>query len=207
LTRIDHIVFAVCDLDAAARGLWTNFGLEAQPGGQHAGAGTSNLLVPVGNDQFIELLTVSDPASRHPIVPWLSKHLAQGDRLLQVAVDAGAIDTVAARLREPIGEVDRVSGDGRRVHFRLTGIAGGFGPEILPFFVECTAGQDWRCGFRRPRHRVAARGVVWVELGSDEARARAQVSDESFPLRFARGRPGVLAIGLDLDGKEVELRI
>ena len=48
--RIDHIVFAVRDLDARARTLWEDYGLEAQAGGEQPGAGTSNLIVPVGGD-------------------------------------------------------------------------------------------------------------------------------------------------------------
>ena len=150
---------------------------------------------------------MSDPRSRHPIVAWLSKHLAEGDRLLQVPIDAGGIDAVASRLQQPVVENSRRSSDGRSVDWRLTGIAGAFGPDVLPFFVECAAGRQWRCGFRPPRHRVSAGGVAWVELGSDETRVRAQVADESMPLTLARGRPGVLAIGLRLDGREVELRI
>jgi len=207
VSRIDHIVFAVRDLPTTARTLWEQLGLEAQPGGNHAGAGTANMLVPIGNDQFIELLTVSDPQSRHPIVPWLSKQLVDGDRLLQVAIAPDNIEATAARLQEPVRELDRVAEDGRRVGFRLTGIAGAFGPAILPFFVGCSSGREWRCGFRPARHKVTSRGILSVELGSDEARVREHVADASLPLTFAPGRPGVAAVALELDGREIVLRV
>jgi len=206
LSRIDHVVFGVRDLRAAARALWEQFGLEAQPGGDHAGAGTSNMLVPIGNDQFIELLAVSDSHSRHPIVSWLSKQLLDGDRLLQVAIDPGDLDATAARLQEPARELDRVSEDGRRVGFRLTGIVGAFGPGILPFFVACTSGHQWRCGWRPAKHRVNPHGFLWVELGSDEARVRAQVDDPSLPFKFAPGRPGISAVALNLSGTPLVIR-
>jgi hypothetical protein len=66
LSRIDHIVIGVRDLDVAATRMWRHHGLEAQPGGTHSGAGTANMLVPLGNDQFFELLAVVDPTSPHP---------------------------------------------------------------------------------------------------------------------------------------------
>lgn len=204
--RIDHVVFGVGDLDVAARRLWDECGLEAQPRSDHAGAGTANRIVPVGNDQMIELLAISDSGSPHPIVPWLARLLANGDRLLQVMIDPGEIDATAARLGEPVRELERVADDGRRIAFRLTGIAGSFGPGMLPGFVSCSEGREWRCGFEPPKHKVRTGGIRWVELGSDEAKVWAQIPDRSLPFRFVPGRPGVSAVALELDGREVVLR-
>jgi hypothetical protein len=206
VSRIDHIVVGVRDHAAAARRLWDQYGLEAQPGGAHAGAGTANMLVPVGDDQFLELLAVTDPQSRHPIVRWLSALVSNGDRLLALAIEPDDLDATAARLAQPTIAQDRVYADGRRVSFRLTGVAGLLGPDILPFFVETTVGREWRCGSRSPSHRLAASGVEWVELGSDAARVRAQLGDGDLPITVVAGRAGVSAIGLELDGGEVALR-
>jgi hypothetical protein len=206
MTRVDHIVIGVRDLEAAAALMWERCGLEAQPGGAHTGAGTANLLVPLGNDQFLELLTVTDTASRHPIVRWLSRLLTAGDRLIALAVEADDLDATAARLEEPVIEQDRVAADGRRVAFRLTGTRGLLGPEILPFFVETTAGKEWRCGFRPARHRVDSAGVRWVELGGDEAHIQEQLAGASLPIQVVNGRAGVTAVGLEVAGAEMVLR-
>ena len=206
MARIDHVVIGVRDLQTAAAAMWDRFGLEPQPGGDHSGAGTANLLVPVGNDQFLELLAVTDPQSRHPIVRWLSRVVGDGDRLLAVAVEPDDLDATAARLGEPIIEQDRVAADGRRVGFRLTGTMGLLSPEILPFFVATTAGREWRCGFRPARHRANVQGVRWVELGGDEGRIRAQIADAPLPLRVVDARAGVTAVGLGDGGTEVVLR-
>ena len=208
MLRIDHVVFGVRDLSRAATMLWERFGLEAQSGGSHAEAGTANMITPVGNDQFIELLTVSDPTSRHPIVPWLSRQLTQGDRLLQVAIEPPAdIEATASRLGEPIFDVHRVSSDGRRVDFRLTGIAGAWGPDILPFFVVCSGGREWRCGYGPAHHRREPRGFLWAEPGSDPARVCGQLGEHSLPLRLLPGRPGLTAVAIDIDGEEAVLRL
>jgi hypothetical protein len=206
MSRIDHVVVGVRDLDAAAGTIWRRYGLEAQAGGVHTGAGTGNMIVPVGNDQFLELLAVLDPGSRHPIVGWLQRMLGDGDRLLALAIEPDDLDASAGRLGEPVTELDRVADDGRHVHFRLTGALGLLGPETLPFFVTTTAGREWRCGFRPPRHRTDASGIRWVELGGDESTIRARVADPSLPLRIVSGRRGVTAIGLALGGAEVVMR-
>jgi hypothetical protein len=207
MVRIDHIVLGVRDLPAAATIRWERFGLEAQPGGPHAAAGTANMVVPVGNDQFIELLTVSNPESPHPIVRWLTRQLARGDRLLLLAVEPPDLSAAARRLGEPIFDVHRVSSDGRQVDFRLTGVIGGWGPDLLPFFVACSGGHEWRCGWRPPRHRREPHGILWAELGSEPARVSAQLGAHSLPLRFVDGRPGLSAIAVSLDGEETVLRL
>ena len=204
--RIDHIVFGVRDLKAAARTIWNDFGLQAQSGGEHPGAGTANMIVAVGSGQFIELLTVTDASSKHPIVPWLLDKLSNGDRLLHVAIQPDDLDAEASRLGEPVMTNQRLAFDGKRVGFRLTGIRGAFGPDLLPFFVETTEGGEFRDGWDRPKHRVHAGGVRWVEFGSDPSKVRAQVGEEKLPFRFVPGRAGVTAVGLDLDGAEVALR-
>ncbi len=206
MARIDHIVVGVRDFQTSAALIWERYGLEAQPGGTHTGAGTANLLVPLGGDQFLELLGVTDHQSPHPIVGWLSKLVTDGDRLIALAVEPDDLDATAARLGEPVIEQDRIATDGRRVHFRLTGTMGLLGREILPFFVETTAGRQWRCGFRPARHRADIRGVRWVELGGDEARVRAQVACDSLSIRVTGGRPGVAAVGLDVGDRELVMR-
>ncbi|HVO26462.1 MAG TPA: VOC family protein [Candidatus Margulisiibacteriota bacterium] len=206
MARIDHIVIGVRDLETSAALIWERYGLEAQPGGTHTGAGTANLLVPLANDQFLELLTITDHLSRHPIVGWLSRLLTDGDRLIALAVEPDDLEAAAARLGEPVIEQDRVAADGRRVHFRLTGTRGLLGPEILPFFVETTTGREWRCGFRPARHRADIRGVRWVELGGDETRIREQVACAALPIRVVNGRAGVTAVGLDGGDRELVMR-
>jgi hypothetical protein len=204
--RIDHVVVGVRDLDVAAKRILEEYGLEAQPGGAHSGAGTANMIVPVGNDQFLELLTITDSRSRHPIVRWLGKLVLEEDRLLALVIEPDDLDATAERLGEPTIEQDRVYDDGRRVGFRLTGVAGLLGPEVLPFFVETTVGRHLRCGDRPACHRLDPRGVRWVELGGKEIDLRMRIDDPAIPITGMPGRPGVHAVGLGVDGGEVVLR-
>lgn len=100
MARIDHVVMAVEDLGAAAKALETNYGLVAHPGGPHGDAGTANMYVPLGDDQYIELLAVTNASSRHPMVAALTRVLKDGDRLFNFALRAEDIEAEAERLAE-----------------------------------------------------------------------------------------------------------
>ena len=66
VARIDHVLYGVQDLDLAAGRLEADHGLVAAGGGSHGELGTANRLIPLG-DQYLELITVADPASQHPL--------------------------------------------------------------------------------------------------------------------------------------------
>src|SRR5579859_3398240 len=59
ITRFDHTVIAVRDLDTAMSS-YQKLGFAVSQGGQHPGMGTRNALIRFGLD-YIELLTVDDP--------------------------------------------------------------------------------------------------------------------------------------------------
>jgi hypothetical protein len=206
--RIDHVMVGVRDLDAAACMMLERFGLEAQPGGSHPGAGTANLIVDVGNDQFLELLAVVDPASQHPVPARFRELVRDGDRLVTFAVAPDDFEGTAARLGEPIFSVARHADDGREVQFRVTGAVGLVSEEVLPHFVTTDAGKEWRCGWRPARHRVEPTGIAWIEYVGDRARVAARLADDGLPVRIVAGdRAGIRALAIaTASGPAVELR-
>ena len=60
ITRFDHLVIAVGDLDVASE-RFRALGFEVRPGGEHPGQGTHNAIIRFGLD-YIELLAVRDEA-------------------------------------------------------------------------------------------------------------------------------------------------
>ena len=57
--ELDHVLFAVADLAAAATEFESRYGLASVQGGRHDGWGTANRIVPLG-DAYLELLAVVD---------------------------------------------------------------------------------------------------------------------------------------------------
>lgn len=58
ITRLDHVVIGVRDLDEAIQ-TFQQLGFEVRPGGRHTGLGTHNALIRFGLD-YIELLAIYD---------------------------------------------------------------------------------------------------------------------------------------------------
>src|SRR5215207_2288681 len=57
--RVDHIIYAVDDLESAGRQLYEESGLASIEGGRHLAWGTANRIVPLGT-AYVELITVVD---------------------------------------------------------------------------------------------------------------------------------------------------
>jgi hypothetical protein len=58
--RIDHVIYAAADLDAATARIEDELGLTAVGGGRHEGHGTRNRIVPLGGG-YLEVLAIADP--------------------------------------------------------------------------------------------------------------------------------------------------
>ena len=58
--RIDHIIYATTDLDAAAARVESVLGLSAVQGGRHEDHGTHNRIVSLGGG-YLELMAIADP--------------------------------------------------------------------------------------------------------------------------------------------------
>ncbi|GLZ33610.1 hypothetical protein Lesp02_57980 [Lentzea sp. NBRC 105346] len=66
--RIDHIIYAAPDLDAAVDALEERFGVRAAGGGQHTGQGTHNRLLALGPHTYLEIVA-PDPGQPEPPAP------------------------------------------------------------------------------------------------------------------------------------------
>src|SRR5262249_18284518 len=98
--RIDHVIYATADLDAAAARVEAALGVPAAGGGRHDRIGTHNLIVPF-DDGYLELLAVADPgeAAGSDLGAAIQGRLAgQGEGLFGWAVGVEDVEPVAARL-------------------------------------------------------------------------------------------------------------
>jgi hypothetical protein len=202
--RIDHVIYAVNDLDAAAVRLNAEHELGFIRGGRHPG-GTQNSIAPLEPPQYLELIAVADPAGE---TAQMIQHAMDGaERLVGWAIEPDDLDAVAARLGIApfVGSIENPNGS--------TGtwrIVGDSKDNAYPFFIEYDGDAEVRR--RRWAERRAESGNNWVraitfvEVGANPDRMRAWIGDDTIPVRCLEGEQGVLAVGFATDKGEIVLR-
>ena len=115
MLQIDHDVYAVRDLEAAATRVLEELGLASVPGGVHPKWGTGNRIIPLGDGQYLELLAVVDPAvaATTHLGRSLQTLTADGDAWFAMCLATDAIDAVAARVGLNVVPGSRTLPDGR----------------------------------------------------------------------------------------------
>jgi hypothetical protein len=140
---LDHLVFAVSDLDAGRRWLRDATGVAPAIGGAHPGRGTHNALASVGS-AYVELIA-RDPEQPDPDGPLpFGLDGFDGDGLVAFAVrpdDGESIDDIVGRARaggyDPgqVLSMSRRRPDGFELNWRNTlppAVAGG----VVPFLID-----------------------------------------------------------------------
>jgi hypothetical protein len=185
--RIDHVIYATADLNAAAARVEAELGIAAVAGGRHEGLGTHNRIVPLGGG-YLELLAVADPdeAARSDLGAAVQAQIAlRGDGLMGWAAAVDDVGPVAARLGTALTTIAR-----QGLSARLTGVAEAMREPHLPFFI----GRD--PGVPDPGAAGSAGGIAWIEVAGDAARLERWLGGAELPLRVVPGAPAVLAMGV-----------
>ena len=110
--RIDHVVIAVKDLDAAVTTYQHNFGLAKVSGGEVPALGIRNVFLQIGDAQ-IELIT---PLSEQgPVADFLAR---QGEGMYLLALEVDNLDDAIATLQNQGARVHAATGSaGQRLAF------------------------------------------------------------------------------------------
>jgi hypothetical protein len=232
LLRLDHLVIAVADPEAAAAELTRTVGLTCSGGGRHPTWGTYNRLAWLG-DTYIELIGIFDRtlAPAGPISRAVLEALDAGrSGLVSFAIATGDVDADVARLRaggSPLGDPEtrsRTRPDGEVVTWRAA--YADLGPSAPPFLVEHElAGAEWgdearaaRAAFAHPLggpveligielpvpdiHTTSAAYAETIGLRVDPTSSIAHVGDQS--IHLVRGRPlfEPAVVELELESEE-----
>lgn len=203
---IDHVIYGVVDIDAAAERLRDEFGLGSVPGGLHLG-GTTNRFVPLGPNCFLELLGIGDTSKADGA--WLEATLQGQDRVLWWCLGVNDLDDTAGRRGLPVVTGEAKHADGDALTFRTAGM-----PRYpLPFFISVAGEADTRERIQGERYAAAAHtcapsGYTFVEVGDHEAVLEGWLGpDHGLPVRYAHGTgAGIHACGIATADGEIVIR-
>jgi hypothetical protein len=207
LQRVDHLVYAVPDLDQGIEALKARLGVRAAPGGKHLEEGTRNALIALGPDSYIEVLA-PDPSQPAPARPlWLGLEGLSQPRLTGWAVKASELEDVRDRVRAsgvrlgPVVAGNRKRPDGTLLSWEFTDPHILVAEGLVPFLI------DW--GASKHPAASAPGGVSLLALRGEHphpAGVRALLKGLDVRLPVTKGPRATLIAGLETPKGFVELR-
>ena len=206
MLRIDHVILAVGDPDAAARRILDEHGLGSVAGGVHPAWGTRNRIVPLGSD-YIELIGIADPetAVETEVGRRVLGLIEQGGGLLGWCVGTDELASVAARLGLDVTEGSRVQPDGGVLRWHSAGLDAMLAESWRPFFISWEVPAGLHPAQAEALHRVRPLAIAWVEVSCDGAKLREWIGGEELPVRVLDGAPGIHSAGIATHEGEVVL--
>jgi hypothetical protein len=204
---IDHVIYAVEDLEAAGASLFEREGIASVPGGRHQGWGTANRIVPLG-DSYLELIAVvdADEAEGSEFGRAVLSGVTEDRPLVGWVVATDDIDAVAKRLDLEVESKSRERADGSTLSWKLAGMSRAMGTGAYPFFVEWEGPPEGRPGAADAEHDAEPRGIAWVEVTGEEDDLREWLGDADLPVRVTEGEPAIVGAAIETDGGEIVFR-
>ena len=202
---IDHVIYGVVDADAACDRLREEFGLGSVEGSQHLG-GTTNRIVPLGPQCFLEILGVGDTSLSDGA--WLDATLQGQDRVLWWCLGVADLDATAESRGLPIR-----SGTARDETDKIVFRSAGMPQYPLPFFLQLAGDPADRARINAERyeaagHACAPTDYTFVEVGDFAPVLEGWLGeDHGLPVRYEPGTgPGIHACGIATADGEIILR-
>lgn len=198
MLRLDHVVYAVRDLDEAAERWRRELGLDSAVGGRHTGWGTANRIVPLG-DGYIELISVvdRDEAAGSSFGRTVLERLEAGDGWFMVVASTDDLDGAAERLGLEVTPGERRRPDGAVLRWRAAGFEDPRREPWMPFFIAWDIAPELHPGRTRAGHGVQPGGLAWVEVSGDAGRLRDWLGGQELPIRVVdEGPPGIRAVAV-----------
>jgi catechol 2,3-dioxygenase-like lactoylglutathione lyase family enzyme len=178
LFRLDHVVLAVRDLNAAAAD-YRELGFTVVPGGAHPGGWTHNALIVLADGSYLELLAPTNPRllddEEALAAPNFLFALAGGEGAvgLALAVDDLGAAVAAMQHRGATIPAPRAGGRTRPDGVQLEWRTAMPGRSVLPFFIEDLTPRDWRVPVspENARHANGALGIRAITYAAPDSAA------------------------------------
>jgi catechol 2,3-dioxygenase-like lactoylglutathione lyase family enzyme len=188
LTRLDHLVILVRDLDRAVRD-YKGLGFTVALGGEHADGLTRNALIPFKDGSYFELMAFLDSGDARDNVWGWRAFLTSGGGLIDYCIASDDLRTDARGLEERGFGVDGPTDGGRRlpdgteIRWRVARIRQD--GRSLPFLIEDLTPRSLRVpGGPAAEHPNGAVGISCLEVVASDAGTAARA------LEALVGNPG-----------------
>jgi hypothetical protein len=191
LTRLDHLVILVRDLELASAD-YGRLGFAVTPGGEHADGLTRNALVPFEDGTYFELVSFLDPEDPTDNV-WGWRGFYPREGLIDYCVASDDLDADVRRLESLGFGVDgpddggRRLPDGTKIRWRVARIRQE--GRIFPFLIEDLTPRELRVpGDPATEHPNGAKGVSRLDISAfdpeEAAASLAALADKENPVRL-----------------------
>lgn len=180
LTRLDHLVILVRDLDLASAD-YESLGFTVTPGGEHADGLTRNALVPFEDGSYFELVSFLDPEDPTDNF-WGWRRFLPYEGPVDYCAASDGLDSDADRLASLGFSLDGPGDGGRRLpngeEIRWRNAKIRQEGTLLPFLIEDLTPRSSRVpGGRAARHPNGASGISRLDLSApDPPRAASTLS-------------------------------
>ncbi len=138
--RIDHVVYAAGPegMKATAHRLAEQLGVTPHDGGVHPRFGTRNMVLPLADERYVEVVEVLDhPASdKAPFGQAVRARSQHGGGWMAWVVAVEDLSDIEARLGRDAAPGHRVTPEGVDLTWRQIGIKGLMADPQLPFFLR-----------------------------------------------------------------------
>ena len=211
--RVDHVVYAA-EQDGAratAERLAGTLGVEPVDGGVHPRFGTRNVILPLADERYVEVVEVLDhPASdKAPFGQVVRARSEAGGGWLGWVIEVDDMAAQEARLGREAVQGNRHRPDGVELRWRQLGVKGLQADPQLPFFIK------WEPDSPHPSTQVSEDVVLAsLMIAGDPSRVRGWIGlkegekvSPSIGLNFVapHGTPGLLAVSFRTSQGEVTI--
>lgn len=142
MRQLDHIVYAVHDLEKAMQEVSKRLGVPVVYGGQHKSEGTHNALVNLGNACYLELLAIDKSNTEFSGNRWMGIDLLNKAQVTRWAIKSDDLQKDTAILKKAHSNMGVIKGgsrkktDGTTLTWALAMPLAKPLVEVLPFMVD-----------------------------------------------------------------------
>lgn len=215
--RMDHVSYAAGPegLDATVERISAALGVERIKGGVHPRFGTQNVLFPMANRQYLEVVEALDhPASLSaPFGQLVRARSEQGGGWMSWAVSTTDIGRFERHLGRAAVPGARRFPDGRELSWRQIGVKGTLADPQLPFIMRWADGQEDMHPSQAAEPQAAIekvsiagsrdRLIEW--LGGEQEDEADGVADVDVEYLAPSGTPGIVSVSFTTPAGPVTL--